>query len=132
MPVTDPISDLLTRIRNASLAYHETLDLDHSKLKMEVLRVLLQEGFIRGFERLDDGKFPRIKVTLKYGPRRERVITRIRSVSTPGLRVYRRAHRLPRVLGGLGIAIVTTPDGVMTDREARRRHVGGEVLAEVW
>ena len=129
---TDPIADLLTRIRNANNAYHDSLEISGSKIKTEVVRILEQEGFIKGFEVIKDPKQDRIKVNLKYGPRRERVITNLKRVSKPGLRVYTGRDNLPRVLRGLGIAIVTTSQGVMTEKEARRRGIGGEVLCYVW
>ena len=129
---TDPIADLLTRIRNANNAYHDSLEISGSKLKAEVVRILQEEGFIKGFEVVKDPKQDKIKVSLKYGPRRERVITNLKRVSKPGLRVYSGRDNLPRVLRGLGVAIVTTSQGVMTDKEARRRGIGGEVLCYVW
>ena len=129
---TDPIADLLTRIRNANNAYHDSLEISGSKIKTEVVRILQDEGFIKGFEVIKDPKQDRIKVNLKYGPRRERVITNLKRVSKPGLRVYTGQDNLPRVLRGLGIAIVTTSQGVMTAKEARRRGIGGEVLCYVW
>jgi len=131
--MSDPIADLLTRIRNANAANHDTLELDHSKLKLEIVKVLQSEGYITRHEVLDAGSVrPKIKIYLKYGPRRERVLTNIRRVSKPGRRVYTAHNTLPKVMGGLGIAILTTPRGVMTDRQARREHVGGEVLCYVW
>ena len=129
---TDPVADLLTRIRNANNAYHDSLEISGSKLKTEVVRILHEEGFIKGYEVVKDPKQDKLKVSLKYGPRRERVITNLKRVSKPGLRVYSGRDKLPRVLRGLGIAIVTTSQGVMTDKEARRRGIGGEVLAYVW
>ena len=129
---TDPIADLLTRIRNANKAYHDTLEISGSKLKAEVVRILQEEGFIKGFEIIKDPKQDRLKVSLKYGPRRERVITNLKRVSKPGLRVYSGRDNVPRVLRGLGVAILTTSQGVMTDKEARRRGIGGEVLCYVW
>jgi small subunit ribosomal protein S8 len=133
MPVSDPIGDLLTRIRNANRANHDALECDHSKVKVEVARILLEEGFIKGYEVLPSPPQDKIKITLKYGARnRERVITDLRRVSKPGLRVYAGRDKLPRVLRGLGVAIISTSQGVMTDRQARRLGVGGEVLAYVW
>ena len=129
---TDPVADLLTRIRNANNAYHDSLEISGSKLKTEVVRILHEEGFIKGYEVVKDPKQDKLKVSLKYGPRRERVITNLKRVSKPGLRVYSGRDKLPRVLRGLGIAIVTTSQGVMTDKEARRRGIGGEVLCYVW
>jgi small subunit ribosomal protein S8 len=133
MPVSDPVGDLLTRIRNANKANHDSLECDHSKLKVELARILTEEGFIKSFEVLPAAPQDKIKITLKYGARnRERVITDLRRVSKPGLRVYAGRDKLPRVLRGLGIAIISTSQGVMTDRQARRLGVGGEVLAYVW
>src|SRR5436190_21923680 len=113
---TDPIADRLTRIRNANNAYHDSLEISGSKLKAEVVRILQEEGFIKGFEVVKDPKQDKIKVSLKYGPRRERVITNLKRVSKPGLRVYSGRDKLPRVLRGLGVAILTTSHGVMTDK----------------
>jgi small subunit ribosomal protein S8 len=131
MTMTDPISDMLTRIRNASSAMHEEVLIPTSKIKESIARILLDEGYVDGFEVVDNGH-PAIKITLRYSEERERAISGIRRISKPGRRVYRGARELPRVLGGLGIAIVSTSQGVMTDKEARRARVGGEVLAYVW
>ena len=131
--MTDPIADMLTRIRNASRARHESVDVPSSKLKMEIARVLKEQGYIRDYKLVDEDKpQPTLRIFLKYGPDRTQVITGIRRVSTPGRRVYTGKDRIPRVLGGLGIAILSTPRGVMSDREARRAGVGGEVLCYVW
>ncbi|HZD79014.1 MAG TPA: 30S ribosomal protein S8 [Actinomycetota bacterium] len=130
--VTDPIGDMLTRIRNANLAYKDDLPLPASKMNRAILRILDAEGFIVGFEDEGEGIERVLRVHLKYGPKRERTITGLRRVSKPGRRVYVRRGELPRVLGGLGIAIVSTSRGVMTDRDAARAGVGGEVLAYVW
>ena len=133
MSMSDPIADLLTRIRNSNAANHDTLELDHSKLKLEIVKVLQSEGYIKRYEVTNENPVrPQIKVHLKYGPKRERVMTDIKRVSKPGRRVYTGSTTLPKVMGGLGIAILTTPRGVMTDRQARREHVGGEVLCYVW
>jgi len=129
---TDPVADLLTRIRNANRANHESLEIAGSKLKLEIVKILQREGFIKGFEVIKDPKQDRIKVFLRYNTRREKVITNLKRVSRPGLRVYAGADNLPRVLRGLGIAIITTSQGVMTDKEARRKGIGGEVLCYVW
>jgi small subunit ribosomal protein S8 len=129
---TDPVADLLTRIRNANNAQHDSLEISGSKLKLEIVKILHAEGFIRSYEVLPDPKQDRIKVNLRYGSRREKVITNLKRVSKPGLRVYAGSDNLPRVLRGLGIAIITTSQGVMSDKEARRRGIGGEVLAYVW
>ena len=132
MQITDPIADMLTRIRNAGSAKHETVDVPASKMKKAIAEILLEEGYIRSFQLIDDGTQGVIRVTLKYNPGKEKVITGLRRVSKPGLRVYAGADELPRVLRGLGIAIVSTSKGVMTDKAARAAHVGGEVLAFVW
>ncbi|MGC8668321.1 MAG: 30S ribosomal protein S8 [Chthonomonadales bacterium] len=129
---TDPVADLLTRIRNANHAYHDVLEVGSSGLKLEIVKILHQEGFIKGYEVIEDPKQNRLRIFLKYGPKRERVITNLKRVSKPGLRIYVGRDKLPRVLRGLGIAILTTSQGVMTDREARRRGIGGEVLCYVW
>ena len=129
---TDPVADLLTRIRNASRANHDSLDMAGSKLKLEIVRILQNEGFIKGFEVIKDPKQDTLRIHLRYGPRREKVITNLQRVSRPGLRVYASHDKLRPVLRGLGIAILTTSQGVMTDREARQRRIGGEVLCKVW
>jgi small subunit ribosomal protein S8 len=130
--VTDPVADLLTRIRNANLAYKDDLVVPFSKMNEAVLRILQAEGFIGSYAAEGEGIERVLRVTLKYGPKRERTITGLQRVSTPGRRIYARRDRLPRVLGGLGIAIVSTSRGVMTDRDAARKGIGGEVLAYVW
>jgi small subunit ribosomal protein S8 len=132
MTMTDPISDMLTRIRNASSAMHEEVLIPTSKIKESIAKILLDEGYVDGFEVVQDNGHPAIKIRLRYSEERERAISGIRRISKPGRRVYRGARELPRVLGGLGIAIVSTSQGVMTDKEARRTRVGGEVLAYVW
>lgn len=129
---TDPVADLLTRIRNANHVYHDSLEISGSKLKLEIVKILQREGFIKGFDVIKDPKQDRIKIFLRYGIKRERVITNLQRVSKPGLRVYAGRDNIPRVLRGLGIAILTTSQGVMTDKEARRKGIGGEVLAYVW
>ncbi|NLI00921.1 MAG: 30S ribosomal protein S8 [Chthonomonadales bacterium] len=129
---TDPVADLLTRIRNANRAYHESTEVSGSKLKLEIVKILQREGFIKGFEIIKDPKQDRIKVFLRYGPKRERVLTDLKRISKPGLRVYADKTELPRVLRGLGLAILTTSHGVMTDKEARAKGIGGEVLCYVW
>jgi small subunit ribosomal protein S8 len=130
--ITDPIADLLTRIRNAQRANHDQVEIPASKLKLEIVRILAEEKFIKGYQQLPDDKQGTIRVFLKYGPKRERVITNLKRVSKPGLRVYRRAQEVPRVLGGMGISILSTSKGVLTDAQARREHVGGELLCQVW
>ena len=132
MHITDPIADMLTRIRNANNAKHDTVDVPASNMKKSIAQILLEEGYIKNFQLIDDGTQGVIRITLKYGAAKEKVISGLRRVSKPGLRVYAGAEELPRVLRGLGIAIVSTSKGVMTDKKAREAHVGGEVLAFVW
>jgi len=132
MHITDPIADMLTRIRNANNAKHDTVDVPASNMKKAIAQILLEEGYIKNFQLIDDGTQGVIRITLKYGAAKEKVISGLRRVSKPGLRVYAGAEELPRVLRGLGIAIVSTSKGVMTDKKAREAHVGGEVLAFVW
>lgn len=132
MVMTDPIADMLTRIRNANTVRHEKLELPASKVKKEIADILKREGFIRDYEYVEDNKQGVIRIFLKYGATNERVITGLKRISKPGLRVYAKAGELPRVLGGLGIALVSTSNGVMTDKDARQQQVGGEVLAYVW
>ena len=132
MHITDPIADMLTRIRNANSAKHDTVDIPASNMKKSIAQILVDEGYIKGYKVIEDGKQGVIRVTLKYGEGKSRVITGLRRVSKPGLRVYAGADELPKVLRGLGIAIVSTSKGVMTDKKAREAHVGGEVLAFVW
>ena len=131
MHITDPIADLLTRIRNANNAKHDTVDVPASNMKKSIAQILLDEGYIKNFQLIDDGTQGVIRITLKYNGT-EKVISGLRRVSKPGLRVYAGADELPKVLRGLGIAIVSTSKGVMTDKAARKAHVGGEVLAFVW
>ena len=132
MQITDPIADMLTRIRNANNAKHDTVDVPASNMKKAIAQILLEEGYIKNFQLIDDGTQGVIRITLKYGAGKEKVISGLRRVSKPGLRVYAGADELPKVLRGLGIAIVSTSKGVMTDKKARELHVGGEVLAFVW
>lgn len=134
MNVTDPIADMLTRIRNANIAMHDTVKMPSSKLKEAVAKILVSEGFIEEYSISEvEGKpFKQLNLTMKYSPKRERVITGIKRVSKPGLRVYKPSSEIPRVLGGMGIAILSTSKGVITDRQARASRVGGEVLCEVW
>ena len=132
MQITDPIADMLTRIRNANNAKHDTVDVPASNMKKAIAQILLDEGYIKSFQLIDDGTQGVIRITLKYGPGKEKIISGLRRVSKPGLRVYAGADELPKVLRGLGIAIVSTSKGVMTDKKARQAHVGGEVLAFVW
>ncbi|WNF37010.1 30S ribosomal protein S8 [Bacillaceae bacterium IKA-2] len=132
MVMTDPIADMLTRIRNANIVRHEKLELPASNLKKEVAEILKREGFIREVEYIEDNKQGIIRIFLKYGANNERVITGLKRISKPGLRVFAKAIEVPRVLGGLGIAIVSTSNGILTDKEARQQQMGGEILAYVW
>ncbi len=130
--MSDPLADMLTRIRNGVMAQYESVEMPLSKIKVNVARVLKQEGYINDYHILGEGVQGVLKIDLKYGPNNERVITGLRRVSKPGLRQYKKADRIPRVMSGLGIAILTTSRGVITDREARRLNIGGELLCEVW
>ena len=134
MPVSDPIADMLTRVRNANTAMHDTVTMPSSKLKEALAKILVQEGYIAGYNVRDNTDKPgkTLEIELKYSTERARTISGIKRVSKPGLRVYSAADRLPRVLGGLGVAVLSTSQGLMTDKEARKRHVGGEVLCFVW
>ena len=132
MQITDPVADMLTRIRNAHSAKHETVDVPASNLKKAIAQILLEEGYIKSYSLVDNGNQGVIHITLKYNGVKEKVISGLRRVSKPGLRVYAGADELPKVLKGLGIAIVSTSKGVMTDKKARELHIGGEVLAFVW
>ena len=132
MQITDPIADMLTRIRNANNAKHDTVDVPASNMKKASAQILLEEGYIKNFQLIDDGTQGVIRITLKYNAGKEKVLSGLRRVSKPGLRVYAGADELPRVLRGLGTAIVSTSKGVMTDKKAREAHVGGEVLAFIW
>ena len=132
MVMTDPIADMLTRIRNANQAKHETVEIPASKIKLEILNVIKNEGYINEVEFIPNDSQGTLKVTLKYTAKKERVIKGITRTSKPGLRVYAKASEMPKVLNGLGIAVVSTSNGVMTDREARQKHLGGEVIAYVW
>ncbi|MGN0659520.1 MAG: 30S ribosomal protein S8 [Emergencia sp.] len=132
MTMTDPIADMLTRIRNANTVGHETVEIPASKIKKSIAEILLEEGYISGFEVIEDNKQGIIKVQMKYGAGKERVITGIKKISKPGLKVYAKANEVPRVLGGLGIAIISTSKGVISDKKARELGVGGEVICYVW
>ncbi|MGN0528279.1 MAG: 30S ribosomal protein S8 [Eubacterium sp.] len=132
MHITDPIADMLTRIRNANSAKHETVDIPASNMKKAIAQILVDEGYIAGYKVIEDEKQGVIRVTLKYGENKSQVITGLRRVSKPGLRIYSNVEDMPKVMKGLGIAIVSTSKGIMTDREARKQNVGGEVLAFVW
>jgi small subunit ribosomal protein S8 len=130
--LTDPVADMLTRIRNASRAEHEKVDIPSSKLKARIAAILKVEGFIRNFRVIEDRKQGTLRVYLKYGPGNEKMISGMVRVSTPGRRVYVTADKIPFILGGMGLTILSTPQGVLTDRESRKQKVGGEVLAQVW
>ena len=131
--MTDPIADMLTRIRNANTAKHDTVDVPASKMKNAIAEILYKEGFIQKYELVEDGNFKNIRITLKYGKdKNEKIITGLKRISKPGLRVYAGADELPTVLNGLGIAIISTSKGIMTDKEARKNSLGGEVIAYVW
>ncbi len=132
MTMTDPVADMLTRVRNASLAHLETTSMPSSKIKVNLAKVLEQEGYVQGFSVEPTEPQPTLTVRLKYGPNRERVITGLRRISKPGLRVYVKRTEIPRVLGGLGVAILSTNEGLVTDRTARSRGLGGEIVAYVW
>ena len=132
MHIKDPIADMLTRIRNANSAKHETVDIPASNMKKAIAQILLDEGYIASYKVIEDEKQGVIRVTLKYGENKSQVITGLRRVSKPGLRIYSNVEDMPKVMKGLGIAIVSTSKGIMTDREARKQNVGGEVLAFVW
>ena len=130
---SDPIADMLTRIRNANTAKHDTVDIPASKMKLAIADILLKEGYIKAVDVIEEGNFKTIKVTLKYGANKnEKILTGLKRISKPGLRVYASKDELPRVLGGLGTAIISTNKGVLTDKEARKQNVGGEVIAFVW
>ena len=132
MTMTDPIADMLTRIRNANTVGHETVEIPASKMKKAIAEILKEEGYITDFEVIEDDKQGMIKVTMKYGANKEKVISGIKKISKPGLKVYAKAGEVPKVLGGLGIAIVSTSKGIISDKEARRLGIGGEVICYVW
>lgn len=132
MVMTDPIADLLTRIRNANSVYHEKVEIPASNIKRSIAEILKAEGFIKDYEFAADSKQGVLRISLKYGPNREKVINGIKRISKPGLRVYVKSDHLPRVLGGLGIAVISTSQGIMTDKQARKNGLGGEVIAYVW
>ena len=132
MAMSDPVADMLTRIRNASSVFHDTVDIPGSNLKKELARILKEEGFIRDYKVAEDGKQGVIRIYLKYAPPKRQVISGIKRISKPGLRVYAQRDRVPKVLGGLGVAILSTSKGVMSDRDARRTGIGGEVICYVW
>ena len=132
MVMTDPIADMLTRLRNANVVRHEKLELPASKIKQEIAEILKREGYVRDYEVIEDNKQGVLRIFLKYGPNNERVITGLKRISKPGRRVYAKADEVPRVLNGLGTAIVSTSKGVLTDKEARSQAVGGEIIAYIW
>ena len=133
MAMSDPIADMLTRIRNANTAKHDTVDVPASKMKLAIAEILFNEGYIKKYDVVEDGSFKTIRITLKYGQdKNEKIITGLKRISKPGLRVYAGKDELPKVLGGLGVAIISTNQGIITDKEARKLNVGGEVLAFVW
>ncbi len=132
MQITDPIADMLTRIRNANSAKHESVDVPASNMKKAIAQILLEEGYIKNYQVIEDDKQGVIKVTLKYGENKSKVISGLKRISKPGLRVYASCEKLPRVLNGLGVAVISTSKGVMTDKQARAQKVGGEVLAFIW
>ncbi len=133
MSMSDPIADMLTRIRNANTAKHDTVDIPASKMKLAIADILLKEGYVKAVDVIEEGNFKTIRITLKYGANKnEKILTGLKRISKPGLRVYASKDELPRVLGGLGTAIISTNKGVLTDKEARKENVGGEVLAFIW
>lgn len=132
MMITDPIADMLTRIRNALGARHESVSMEASKMKRAIAQILVDEGYISSFEETTEGSFKTLVIKLKYGPKGEKVISGLRKISKPGLKIYANANELPKVLSGLGIAIVSTSKGIMTDKNARKLGIGGEVIAYVW
>ncbi len=132
MQITDPIADLLTRIRNANTSKHESVDVPASNVKKAIVEILNDEGYIKSYQLIEDGKQGVIRISLKYGPKNEKVISGLKRVSKPGLRIHAGADELPRVLKGLGIAVISTSKGIMTDKKAREEHIGGEVLAFIW
>lgn len=132
MAMTDPIADLLTRVRNANMVKHTSVDVPASNVKNKIVEILLEEGYIKGFDIIEDGKQGLIRIELKYGENKERVITGLKRISKPGLRVYAKKTEIPKVLGGLGLAIISTSNGIITDKEARKLGVGGEVICYVW
>ena len=130
--MTDPIADLLTRIRNANVARHEVVEIPASNIKKAIANIMLQEGYIKDLEEYNDGAVPMLKITMKYGQNKERVITGLKRISKPGLRVYCRKDEVPKVLNGLGTAVISTSKGILPDKEARKLSIGGEVLCYIW
>lgn len=132
MNMTDPIADMLTRIRNANIVRHESVELPASRIKKAIAEIMIQEGYLGSIEEYMDGSVPMLRLTLRYGQNKERVITGLKKISKPGLRVYAQKDNIPKVLGGLGIAVLSTSSGIMTDRSARKEGIGGEVICYVW
>lgn len=132
MTMTDPIADMLTRVRNANSVKHDTVDVPASSIKKELARILLEEGFVRGYDVIEDGKQGIIRIQLKYGQEGERVLSGLKRISKPGMRIYANSEELPKVLNGLGIAVISTSHGILTDKQARQKNVGGEVICYVW
>ena len=132
MQITDPIADMLTRIRNANSAKHDTVDVPASNMKKAIAEILLQEGYIKSYQVIEDNKQGTIRITLKYGPNKSQILLGLRRVSKPGLRIYASVENMPRVMKGLGIALISTSNGIMTDKKARQENAGGEVLAFIW
>lgn len=132
MVMTDPVADFLTRIRNGNMVMHETVEVPSSKMKLAIAKIMKEEGYIKDYEYIEDGKQGVIRIYLKYGPNKEKVITGIKRISKPGLRVYVKKDEVPKVLGGLGTAVISTSKGVMTDKEARKLGLGGEVICYIW
>ncbi|PAB58187.1 30S ribosomal protein S8 [Anaeromicrobium sediminis] len=132
MTMTDPIADMLTRIRNANVVKHDTVDVPASKMKKAVAEILLNEGFIKGYDVIEDGLQGIVRIQMKYGPQGEKVVSGLKKISKPGLRVYAKKDQIPKVLGGLGIAILSTSNGIITDKQARKLGTGGEVICYVW
>lgn len=132
MCMTDPIADLLTRVRNANMVYHEKVEVPASRIKRDIAEIFKAEGFVRDVEYVEDGKQGIIRMYLKYGPNREKVISNLKRISKPGLRVYAKRDEIPRVLGGLGVALISTSKGIMTDKKARKEGLGGEVICYIW
>ena len=132
MSLTDPIADFLTRLRNANMAQHEKVEIPSSRLKLEIAKIMKEEGFIKSYKLVEDNKQGILRINLKYGANNERVLSGLRRISKPGLRVYVKKDAIPTVMGGLGVAVISTPQGVMTDKSARTAQVGGEVLCHIW
>jgi len=132
MVMTDPVADFLTRVRNGNMVMHETVEVPGSKIKVSIAQIMREEGYIKDYEYIEDGKQGIIRIYLKYGPNREKVITGLKRISKPGLRVYVKKDEIPKVLGGLGTAVISTSQGLMTDKKARKKGLGGEVICYIW